>query len=262
MRRALKHFSFPGRYRVFSKAVVLQIAPVYNKVQQHSFGTGNVMLKAFGPGKSTTSLPPPPSNKIAGGGGGKNKNYLNCPKCGEACTHVETFVSLTRFVKCEKCNHFFVVLNDHETRKKEEFETKTEGYNKPPPPPKKIYEYLNKHVIGQEFAKKVLSVAVYNHYKRIYNNQGDSLNTSRPDSILMRSSKRNYLNLDIDLDGKIDKKMFGSDILDGNYHELKLEKSNILLLGPTGSGNVLENYLVLYYLVGTRKATYLFVWRY
>lgn len=33
-----------------------------------------------------------------------------------------------------------------------------------------IYEYLNKHVVGQEKAKKVLSVAVYNHYKRIYNN--------------------------------------------------------------------------------------------
>lgn len=34
----------------------------------------------------------------------------------------------------------------------------------------KIFEYLNKHVIGQDHAKKVLSVAVYNHYKRIYNN--------------------------------------------------------------------------------------------
>lgn len=34
----------------------------------------------------------------------------------------------------------------------------------------KIYEYLNRHVVGQEWAKKVLSVAVYNHYKRIFNN--------------------------------------------------------------------------------------------
>jgi len=33
-----------------------------------------------------------------------------------------------------------------------------------------IFEYLNRHVVGQEYAKKVLSVAVYNHYKRIYNN--------------------------------------------------------------------------------------------
>ena len=33
-----------------------------------------------------------------------------------------------------------------------------------------IFEYLNRHVVGQEWAKKVLSVAVYNHYKRIFNN--------------------------------------------------------------------------------------------
>ena len=41
---------------------------------------------------------------------------------------------------------------------------------KPPPYPKKIYEYLNDHIIGQEPAKKALAVAVYNHYKRIYHN--------------------------------------------------------------------------------------------
>ena len=41
---------------------------------------------------------------------------------------------------------------------------------KPPPYPKKIYEFLDSHIIGQEAAKKALSVAVYNHYKRIYHN--------------------------------------------------------------------------------------------
>lgn len=41
---------------------------------------------------------------------------------------------------------------------------------KPPPYPKKIYEYLNQHIIGQDVAKRALSVAVYNHYKRIYHN--------------------------------------------------------------------------------------------
>lgn len=40
----------------------------------------------------------------------------------------------------------------------------------PPPPPKKIFEFLDKYIVGQEKAKKVISVAVYNHYKRIYNN--------------------------------------------------------------------------------------------
>ncbi len=64
------------------------------------------------------------------------------------------------------------------------------------PKPREIYDFLNEYVIGQEQAKKVLSVAVYNHYKRIAAND---------------SSTR-------DSDG------------------VELAKSNILLLGPTGSG--------------------------
>src|SRR5688572_5137717 len=62
-------------------------------------------------------------------------------------------------------------------------------------PPKEIYRRLNQYVIGQERAKKVLSVAVYNHYKRISA-------------------------------GKV-----GDDV--------ELQKSNILLLGPTGCGKTL-----------------------
>lgn len=62
------------------------------------------------------------------------------------------------------------------------------------PKPEKIVEYLNKHIIGQEDAKKVLAVALYNHYKRIENPV---------------------------------------------YNDVELEKSNILLLGPTGSGKTL-----------------------
>lgn len=45
------------------------------------------------------------------------KNALTCPKCGDPCTHVETFVSSTRFVKCEKCHHFFVVLSEMDSKK-------------------------------------------------------------------------------------------------------------------------------------------------
>ena len=59
------------------------------------------------------------------------------------------------------------------------------------PPPRQIFDHLNEYVIGQEQAKKVLSVAVYNHYKRI---------------------------------GAID------------HGDVELEKSNILLVGPTGTG--------------------------
>ncbi|CAO2616972.1 ATP-dependent Clp protease ATP-binding subunit clpX-like, mitochondrial, partial [Lemmus lemmus] len=62
--------------------------------------------------------------------------------------------------------------------------------------PQKIYNSLDKHVVGQSFAEKVLSVAVYNHSKRIYNN------------------------------------------IPAN-DDIKLEKSNTLLLGPTGSSKIL-----------------------
>src|SRR3989304_43233 len=63
------------------------------------------------------------------------------------------------------------------------------------PPPKVIYQQLSEYVVGQEQAKKVLSVAVYNHYKRIAGNAS---------------------------------------------RDVELEKSNILLLGPTGCGNTLR----------------------
>ena len=63
------------------------------------------------------------------------------------------------------------------------------------PSPRRIYEALNDYVVGQERAKKVLSVAVYNHYKRILSHEGED--------------------------------------------EVELQKSNILLIGPTGCGKTL-----------------------
>lgn len=67
------------------------------------------------------------------------------------------------------------------------------------PKPEQIKEYLDQYVIGQEQAKKVLSVAVYNHYKRVYYNRGER---------------------------------FHND-------DVEIEKSNILLIGPTGCGKTL-----------------------
>ncbi|XP_052755754.1 ATP-dependent Clp protease ATP-binding subunit clpX-like, mitochondrial isoform X2 [Galleria mellonella] len=196
--------------------------------------------------KSPTEQPPgpphPPPPKDAGNSGttsggkksGSGNGVLTCPKCGDPCTHVETFVSSTRFVKCDKCHHFFVVLSEVDTKKsiKENAENKSGFYRKPPPPPKKIFEYLNKHVVGQEYAKKVLSVAVYNHYKRIYNNV---TNSAPSDAHPLHHTHRDLLHLSHGNGGGGG----GTEVLERQHHELKLDKSNVLLLGPTGSGKTL-----------------------
>ncbi|XP_076258342.1 caseinolytic protease chaperone subunit isoform X2 [Rhynchophorus ferrugineus] len=247
-----------GKYAFATRSSKIQqgiLSAIYQKQinQNKPISTSVILLKTFGAGEPPTNTTPPPNSSTNSGGNGKNKNTLSCPKCGDPCTHVETFVSSTRFVKCEKCHHFFVVLSEVDSKKKEGVDLKNGQYRKPPPPPKKIYDYLNKHVVGQEYAKKVLSVAVYNHYKRIYNNTPNQVN-NRQDMAVMeqgphhnithRGMGHNSMGLSFSpteppYSKTTSQSAVGSDILDRTTHELKLEKSNILLLGPTGSGKTL-----------------------
>ncbi|XP_064608087.1 ATP-dependent Clp protease ATP-binding subunit clpX-like, mitochondrial [Liolophura sinensis] len=220
------------------------------------------------PGGSDGDKKDATSQSKGGDKGGDKKGgsgQLCCPKCGDPCTHVETFVSSTRFVKCEKCHHFFVVLSETDSKKSmENQQEKPTQTRKPPPPPKKIYDYLHRFVIGQDMAKKVLAVAVYNHYKRIYNNLPPSTSQSKNSEVAVTDSRhlhnaftpRELLQIAVSGHGSAlgpnlqqqqqqqqqqdeTTKRSSSDILDDPTHDLKLEKSNILMLGPTGSGKTL-----------------------
>ncbi|KAF6738831.1 ATP-dependent Clp protease ATP-binding subunit clpX-like, mitochondrial [Oryzias melastigma] len=208
------------------------------------------------------------------GGSGKGGSQLRCPKCGDPCTHVETFVSSTRFVKCEKCHHFFVVLSETDSKKglNKEAESAAEAVKlafaqKPPPPPKKIYAYLDKYVVGQSYAKKVLAVAVYNHYKRIYNNipagnrqqvEVEKQPSLTPRELEMRRREDEYrftkllqiagisphgnalgASMQQQASQQAPQERRGGEVLDSTHSDIKLEKSNIILLGPTGSGKTL-----------------------
>ncbi|CAH1797962.1 unnamed protein product [Owenia fusiformis] len=245
-------------------------------------GTGNDNKKTTSKQKSGDPLKEGDSKEAEkggdggkGGGGGKKggPGQLCCPKCGDPCTHVETFVSSTRFVKCEKCHHFFVVLSEKDTKNTSGLTQADKPKFTPPPPPKKIYEYLGRHVVGQNAAKKVLSVAVYNHYKRINTNmlnnptpsnkqpEGQDTNMRQalfsPRGLSLQQNtgpKSSVLRELLTIDGmnhgsplgpavppqnQQDQNKRASDILDATSHDLLIEKSNIILLGPTGSGKTL-----------------------
>ncbi len=112
-----------------------------------------------------------------------------CSFCGRPQSEVKKMFSTEKTNICNEC----VTTCSNILQKEVRFENQ-KSMQEQLPKPEKIVSFLDKYIIGQEEAKKVLAVALYNHYKRIENPV---------------------------------------------YNNVELEKSNILLLGPTGSGKTL-----------------------
>jgi len=117
-----------------------------------------------------------------------NEEQVRCSFCGKVQDEVKKLVAGPMVFICDECVGLCneIISQDKNLPKK--------GISKRLPMPAEIHRFLDDYVIGQERAKKILSVAVYNHYKRIFN------------------------------ESKID---------------IELQKSNILLIGPTGTGKTL-----------------------
>ena len=123
------------------------------------------------------------------------KNVLFCTMCGMPQSKDLTVVNIYEgLYLCDQCIKFINDKRDEALKKVQEATKADAPKLKQIPKPKEIHDFLNQYVIGQEDAKKYLSVAVYNHYKRVMQDAND---------------------------------------------EVDIEKSNVILVGPTGTGKTL-----------------------
>ncbi len=122
-----------------------------------------------------------------------SNEQLLCSFCGKSQRQVKKLIAGPGVYICDECIDLCNEIIDEELTAPPSFELENL------PKPKEIHSVLEEYVVGQETAKRALSVAVYNHYKRVQMTNGGG----------------------------------------GDEADIELQKSNILLLGPTGCGKTL-----------------------
>ncbi|MGQ4518424.1 ATP-dependent Clp protease ATP-binding subunit ClpX [Dermabacteraceae bacterium P13115] len=124
---------------------------------------------------------------------GDGADVFKCSFCGKTQKQVEKLISGPGVYICDECIELCNEIID------EEMQAAAPKQPEPPrlPRPREIYDFLQQYIIGQEAAKRALSVAVYNHYKRVRNQE------TAPDAA---------------------------------EPEVNVAKSNVLIVGPTGCG--------------------------
>ncbi len=133
-------------------------------------------------------------------------NLTMCSFCGKSHAEVRKLIAGPGVYICDSCINVCKGILDKELSD----ERRKQSVNLRVPKPIEIRRSLDQHVIGQDRAKKVLSVAVHNHYKRILHNGAGALGGTLATATQMDS-----------------------------LEDVEIDKSNILLLGPTGSGKTL-----------------------
>ena len=120
-----------------------------------------------------------------------SKSELNCSFCGKPKSDTELLIAGLDAHICNNC-----IIQAHGILVEESSEQESNSVNIELKPPKEIKAFLDEYVVGQDVSKRVLAVAVYNHYKRL---------------------------LQVDL----------------KEDDIEIQKSNVLIVGPTGTGKTL-----------------------
>ncbi|MCQ2061138.1 MAG: ATP-dependent Clp protease ATP-binding subunit ClpX [Fibrobacter sp.] len=130
---------------------------------------------------------------------GRNHPAVTCSFCGKPAEQVEKMITGAGVQICSDCvTMCHRIIEEDRARAQQKEQEVAAAVEKPLPRPSEIKAHLDEFVIGQEEAKKALSVAVYNHYKRLRYRQAHK-----------------------------------------DENDVEVEKSNLLLVGPTGSGKTL-----------------------